>query len=603
MHLLLCFYLFLMKIKSKCQSECEICDDDVCLKCIDGYGLETDINHKFYGICFNCSRYNPHCTACSNSVHICTRCEDENYTLDTDIYSHTRNKCIPCPKNCLNCKNIEYGKCWTCVDGYGPDENHKCLKCIDPNCLKCNKDNSRCTKCKVGYRNTENGNCQKCEDPNCLSCQNSASFCDECGEGTYSEFNDNKDYSGKCNYVKLKDENCIKGYSKTDHSFWCTSCMEGYGLINGKCEKCQNQYCQHCNRDVTKCQLCFFNSTRDENFECVPCTLFNDKCTFCSYNNIAKYCISCEDGFIPTDDTKCEKSVIENCNWQDNGACSSCIEGFGFNEDKTQCIKCELENCLHCNPNYKRCTECIKNKKCEICDESGSCTSCASGYLLKDKKCKKCGLENCDYCPENEDTQCYKCSAGFQTTLFEYQCVQCDDINCGDCQEKITECSSCKEGFGLDYRKGNCHYGKCTKCSIENCINCNGNPTYCYECDVEHPNCFENSPKDDDVYDGECPEVVIESSTLDIEDDKIDKDKTTIMPETQSKSNDVDNDDNNNNNNNDNNGETKEKKKKLPAAAIAGIVIGCVVVVGVVVGLLIYFLAIKKKKVGISSSN
>lgn len=593
-------YLLYLIVETKCYcSNCIKCDEDVCLQCDNGYGPETDPKSENYGKCFRCFEYYGICNMCSTDIHKCTEC-DENYTVDTDENSPTNGRCIACPKNCKNCNGVKFGECSLCIDGYGPDANKKCAKCIDPVCLECGRDNNNCTKCPFGYSINKEGKCEKCHDPHCIYCDQNASFCDGCEDGYFVRIDENREFTGYCEDINNYVENCRRGLLQSD-GFLCQACSYGYRKNNNKCEKCQVENCRNCDTSASKCDVCYpgFNCAVSSGTECFNCAELDENCVSCNQN----YCHQCKDGYVVTNTKTCTVSPFENCNEIFDGACEYCMTGYGFDENKEKCIKCEIEGCYSCGKNYKLCDKCKDHKICELCDENGKCTMCPDGYVLKDEKCVKCGVENCRSCLISDPNKCLMCFPGYQTVTLdvlnnERECVQCTDINCGGCQSDKDSCDACLRGFGFDYRKGTCQYQKCIKCEVENCISCNGNPTYCVECDPDYPDCFDRTIKDDDVdfYIGDCPD----------NDDKNDENKSD-NDTNSSDSNEQFETISDNGNDDDNNNDTTEKngnndKKKLSTGAIVGISIGCVAVVGLTVGLLIYFLIFRKARVGVSSS-
>lgn len=161
----------------------------------------------------------------------------------------------------------------------------------------------------------------------------------------------------------------------------CTSCYDGYTLINGKCSIPE----------------------RDPNCH--------------NWNEAGHYCVECSDRYYQSSSTNRCEQVSDQCEAWDssNGHCTDCYDGYELNEGK-----CELPsssgdegqvegpgNSTDLDPNCHNydadgnCTQCawryyfdedgICQKVSDDCKNwdtaNGRCTECYQGYTLEDGKC------------------------------------------------------------------------------------------------------------------------------------------------------------------------------------------------------------------------
>lgn len=177
-----------------------------------------------------------------------------------------------------------------------------------PNCALCNPDNTACFACGEGYETDVFGNCyenvikdcviytplgqclgcrptfklksNKCSKDytGCILFDNFGEKCFECGLGT------SQDDEGKCVGII----NCLE-YSPEKS---CSSCMEGYKLINGKCID-STEGCAVVRLDDGLCQRCkrgFVNS----GYICIRESEVLKRCYLQSYEG---RCLICKNGY------------------------------------------------------------------------------------------------------------------------------------------------------------------------------------------------------------------------------------------------------------------------------------------------------------------
>ena len=164
---------------------------------------------------------------------------------------------------------------------------------------------------------------------------------------------------------------------------YCTSCIEGYNLLNNYCKKqCdigKEEKCLKCEANtINRCSSCNPKYYLDE---------LSGTCHKCEENNCLicdnKTCFECENGYELISNKcykTCEKGKNEKCREckniysNDKGECESCNEGFYLpndSKDKSKCYSCSFA-CLSC---YGNATTSI-------------CTSCKQNYILSKGKCK-----------------------------------------------------------------------------------------------------------------------------------------------------------------------------------------------------------------------
>ena len=320
---------------------CGKCSDSHCLKCPKG-DVCTKCDSHYYLKDGKCAECIEHCEECEehdckgdpNCVQFdCTKCENGYYFSPRDGY-----KCVF--TGILNCRDYEYPKedgvyrCADCEDGYGLDENQtKCFKCDDPNCIMCDQGPEFCEFCS-NYTFWQKGKCvSNCVDPNCQTCNpyNNADciFCKD-GWGLYTVAVDNDDYEEQ--YYDHRCKPCeVKNCIMCDiNATTCGQCKPGYRVSDDylRCEKCQSPNCNDCQTSVE----------------------------FCDY---------CDDGFHLSQDRECIKCSPQNCHdcSDSSSVCFQCVEGFTFDlregsSSYGKCVKCNVYKCKQCDFALEFCVEC-----------------------------------------------------------------------------------------------------------------------------------------------------------------------------------------------------------------------------------------------------
>ena len=211
---------------------------------------------------------------------------------------------------------------------------------------------------------------------------------------------------------------------------------------------------------------------------------------------------------------QCYDECSKYCGALTLAICGGCKEGaYHYSRLVSYCFRCKV-GCLTCDDDYM-CTSCatgywlrefyksgeLKGKTCDKCPEGCSecstpsqCSSCETGYYLSNGICKRCsygcdqcnGPNSCNVCERGygmKDGWCYKCST-------DIECIECQegtylsDGSCHECPSLCTGCSSlnkctgCVDGYYLNN-------GSCVPCSqsIEGCSTCSQDGSICYDCE------------------------------------------------------------------------------------------------------------------------
>ncbi|EAR81858.2 zinc finger lsd1 subclass family protein (macronuclear) [Tetrahymena thermophila SB210] len=527
----------------KCESPCATCADQStnCLSCITNY-VYDQITRTCFPQCF------PTCSACitPNNNFSCTKCKD-------GYYLSAFNQCLPCSPPCLTC-SINANKCLSCIETYKFDSqfkicmiicdsscatctqplkstscsscndqrvliNNQCLPCQPP-CATCAKTTTNCTSCLQNYTlNPQTNTCKSLCHQNCKTCLHpySDTSCSSCYDGYYlnniNQCLQCQSPCQNCQKVAIQCKSCIDGYilnqstlecvlncdksCKTcfspQNSNACTSCPDGFYLINNSCKNCDFP-CQTCQISPQECLSCF-NNYKLENVlkQCTP--ICDISCKSCYQPQDPSQCIECAFGYFLNSQNKCQicESPCSSC--VDNPSnCISCLETYysiplngiciKMNCDET-CFTCSKDNdrqaCIKCKEGFVKlgnlCEKC--ESPCQACIQSQiQCTSCIANYKLKKNKCYFNCHSSCNTC-QNQSPQEDKCTSCFEGYFLDGnqigRCVKCNQ-NCAICSNFHT-CLVCQEGY-LQIQgvcQMDCHYS-CLTCRKPNskldCLSC-----------------------------------------------------------------------------------------------------------------------------------
>ena len=254
-----------------------------------------------------------------------------------------------------------------------------------------------------------------------------------------------KSYFYKCaksNKKSTRCSECIKDYYLSKINLKCNK-IPGCALYdNNKCILCEDDFCHDLKSDS-----CFPNKINSNNKFCLNCYETN------SENNA---CINCTRGFIVGENGVCINTL--NCEEAINGICIKCKDNFCLDKNK-KCQETDINNCLKCENDYKKCTECNKGfvlnenniclkceNGCKFCTSDNKCLECFDGFYLENNICKECN-KDCKKClNENE---CLVCNNGYyqDNENGESKCVNCPE-GCDECND-IFNCIKCKNNYKL----------------------------------------------------------------------------------------------------------------------------------------------------------
>lgn len=260
------------------------------------------------------------------------------------------------------------------------------------NCLSCSTANTDiCYSCATGSY-LVSSTCQPC-DPVCITCTGNPLSCTSCSPGQY--------YAASQQVCTDCPRNCIA----CDSNGVCTTCRNGFALMNTACRSCIIS-CSNClATDITVCTSCA-KGLQLLDGACVSCP---DKCTSC-YNGICAVCVA---GYHPNSAGICVLDCVMPC--------ATCVDN-----QPTVCKSCFSKS------NLVRST-CTQDLSCNITND---CTSCGqgNGYILVGANCYKCGnISNCTQCRTTNTKKCSLCATGYYIN---------DDDTCSSCPKSCVSCIS-----------------------------------------------------------------------------------------------------------------------------------------------------------------
>lgn len=296
----------------------------------------------------------------------------------------------------------------------------------------------------------------------CESCEfTGARFCDpgRCIAGTHY-------HQGRCYPCVENCDSCefsaapldFGAVNMTDsESIKCDygGCKRGYGHQGGRCLPCKVENCRDCNEDLGSCGLCMPGLGLDSNGTCqqcggphcrcyekggcdeceegwgpaanATCVQCEPGCRLCSSSH--ETCKNCELGYVMKEG-HCARCVphCRNCSVSGVHSCDECYSGWGLNMLTMKCDTCEVENCLKCNGDQRRCTECKYGfgvtpeglcqdcgEYCKTCDAINDCKVCQAGFVSIEGQCHSCA-DRCNFCSKAGPAKCDHCFQGFHLT-------------------------------------------------------------------------------------------------------------------------------------------------------------------------------------------
>ena len=292
-------------------------------------------------------------------------------------------------------------------------------------CSQCNPVTKLCVKCdKNIYVPDKKGGCEyshRCitGENQCIECNENGQLCKECIQGYFPDENGGCSYSDNCE-VSFKGE--------------CLKCKDDFILIGIK------------NFNDEGLKICKSLSQGDlKNCE--------------EINKSKGLCEKCKDGFyLNSGDKKCIK--IDNCYESVFDICKKCNKNFYLDKKDS---KCNIQTDI-----FKHCKESIDGKICDSCEDDY--------YFDEDGKCIAV-----NFCSKSlNEYQCEKCATGYISSKYRTSCVTTENCNIGD--KNLGVCTSCNEGYYIDYNDGQCksnekdnNFKHCRIADEGSCIQCNGN--------------------------------------------------------------------------------------------------------------------------------
>ncbi|EWS76484.1 zinc finger lsd1 subclass family protein (macronuclear) [Tetrahymena thermophila SB210] len=258
-------------------SNCDICDQNNCLKCLPNNFLN---NGKCSSDCPLNTYKNYQNNECVSS------CNQSGYFADQNSKS-----CLQCNTNtCSECVDTK-DKCTKCIPGkfyyeslnqcysdcpqktYKDILSQKCLPCDQKTCLKC-EGGGKCLECE-DFLNEDDHKCyQDCPNGKYYYLQKCVKSCQA---GQYLDQVQNTCFDCPDNCVECLQNNectkCLPSYmsnSDKNQPQICDQCIDGYFLQNQICIKCSID-CQTCLNSASECQTCSQGYNLDFKKQCIVC--------------------------------------------------------------------------------------------------------------------------------------------------------------------------------------------------------------------------------------------------------------------------------------------------------------------------------------------
>ena len=311
----------------------------------------------------------------------------------------------------------------------------------------------------------------------------------------------------------INTRNCIIFNNLTNN---CEFCKEDFGIIDGKCEICdqfdlsgkyclknlknencllsdENLNCYYCKENVT------FLTNEDSDFKKINLWIDRKNNLFvvlkekskncgieiskeCRTKNCRELieieqdvfcCKNCQKGKTGIVDIFKEKKIIKSCNdYIDYCQNKIFIKNIPLNiRSELSCFYCNDSRILKINNIQKKNKlECIKRldnfENCYLI-KNNVCLFCEPGYKMVNNKCKE--ISNCQY--SQKINKCELCKENYVIDPFG-RCIKNNIKNCLKSDDE-KKCYKCKNGF-IKYRKKcfNIRNNICDKYEEEKCINC-----------------------------------------------------------------------------------------------------------------------------------
>lgn len=399
----------------------------------------------------------------------CLKCNLENeceFCDGTNNYILDSNGCKKVElENCLIISVT--GECVLCAENYYIDqETFKCVELTDSdkveNC-RIHASSEICSLCEKGFY-VKDGICEEVPAPiqNCLQHNRfNLLICEECDK----------------DYILSLDKKFCGEVTPLDN-------CSGYSAL--MCRSCQNDYIKENNMYIEL----IYKFENESNKSNVLQSLINDRdgiidqgpyrvCKKKNVDNCAIFstfntCEECKDGFVLTEDFKCEpypKEDIPNCTkYLTATQCIECEEGMHL-KDSVCTQDSVIPNCV----TYSRTAT------------TTTCLECTPIYYLDDNICKDRTMNSMfDACSKVKITEdvCETCIEGFEVTTDKIGCLPLIE-NCLEYQTSSinTEKHICLKCKPLYYRESD---EKCIVGTVENCYEYKISENKCEVCDNKY---------------------------------------------------------------------------------------------------------------------
>jgi hypothetical protein len=355
----------------KCGTGCDNClNEKECLKCLPGF-----VYYK--GECFKqqcngtCGEgeflANCTCAKCEDKYEHCAACgEEECNECKPNFYlAENKTMCLPCTKS----------KCKPKPRCHGDD----CKKPVDPDCPPCDdciipdpeptpEPTPECPKnmSKIGD--------EYLFDPQCIEIDEEC-YCKKCACGY--RLNEKHVCDVIPEIERAQGDRCC-----SSEDGCCLECEPGYELNHCKCEKkceCGKNADGSCvilpykeNATIINCSYACFEGFVMINETCLPCGVNMTKCSE------PNECEKCDNGNYCNPETKkCEECLVSNCTGtcdETGNVCIECAKGDYLNETSGECMSC---------PNCKECMSYDNTVYCTVCNDdsvpvNGKCNNYVS---------------------------------------------------------------------------------------------------------------------------------------------------------------------------------------------------------------------------------
>lgn len=404
-----------------CHTSCLTCNQSTaenCTSCADGFVLVS-------GTCQQCT--SP-CVTCSVNPNECSSCEDGQILQNRTCVTPPPE----CDESCLTCDASGEGHCITCPDNMVLEAGY----CVLPNCVAFN------------YTHNESNNTLgegRCDDDcECYGSRRCSpeKYCEECFDlvkqfPTIYAHSDCPACEGSC-------LSC-NGPLSSD----CTTCTDGFILVDGTCVPCDSS-CTTCrNPSVTGCITCPVGYDLTDNGTCTIHIDCDPTCLTCNGVN-ADQCLTCNENRTLMSGKCVLKCVNFDYTFEENAdlSCDSDCECDGTRRCSLSSICDECQSLSSLFPSFFSPNDCpICSEFCSTCSgfESDDCISCYEGYFLADNgTCIKCNIE-CLTCDGEEVNSCTSCKDPL--VIRDGYCVEpnpvCDE-SCATCfGPSASECTDC----------------------------------------------------------------------------------------------------------------------------------------------------------------